>query len=173
MDRYAWLDSESLVARGDFLGFLSVLALLRESVAVSDFSGTARHVKEVYTMLPSVAALDWVLPDIDLLLQCMEDMRRGFRWFPSAVVVDWNLFRERLLNVSCGDDGATWVASAFAESSGVGPNGATQRPVPLLDQVVPLWAYVRRPEPRAGAAKSPPSKMRNRGLGGSKGSPIG
>jgi len=143
VDEYAWIDSPALSARGDFLGFLAVLALLREAVAIRDNDRAAQHARDLYAMLPSVVAIVWVLPDVDLLLQCLEDMKQGLRWMCASVAIDWQLFQKQILEGDVGPHGAPWIVSNCSTLRVAGAIKSPQRPVPLLQGVVPLQPHVR------------------------------
>lgn len=139
---YAWDDSASLVSRGDFHGFLAILALLRESVATRD-SRAGQYVRDLYTILPSVCRIPWVSQDMDLLLQCIEDMRVGVRWLPAFLItIDWGAFRDETTHPSSWEDVAPWI---------IGRTGYLDRPVPLLEDIVPLQPYVRHRNPERSA----------------------
>lgn len=135
---YAWDDSASLMQRGDFYGFLAILTLLRESVTLSR-SRAYQYARDLYAILPSVCRISWVREDTDLLLQSIEDMGRGLRWAPFFLVgIDWNAFREEILAPRPWAGVTPWIV-------GWANVMATQRPVPLLDDIAPLQPHVRSP----------------------------
>ncbi|WP_146217376.1 hypothetical protein [Dyella sp. AtDHG13] len=140
---YAWEDSASLARRGDLLGFLAILALLRTAVARSEFQRSAELAIHMYTALPSVCRLAWVRPDIDLLLQCIEDMMGvgGIRWFFTRILIDWEAFRAEVLMPTAWQGTPPWILSRDVAEG----RPASPRPVPLLEDVVPLHHWVRRP----------------------------
>lgn len=140
---YAWDDSASLVSRGDFHGFLAILALLRESVATRD-SRTSQYARDLYAILPSVCRISWVRQDTDLLLQCIEGMMVGLRWVPALLItIDWYAFRDQMIDPSPWEDVPPWI---------VGCTGYANRPVPLLEDIVPLQPYASHRNPERSAA---------------------
>jgi hypothetical protein len=142
---YSWDDSASLASRGDFPGMLAILALLRESVARADFHRIARHAQDLYAILPSVARLGWVRPDVDLLLQCIEDMMVGIRWIPARITIDWDAFRAQMSNPRLWRDVPPWIVHSTDNFAQRSSHQLTLRPVPLLADVEPLRRYVRAP----------------------------
>lgn len=142
---YTWDDSASLASRGDFPGFLAILTLLRESVACSDFHRVARYARDLYVTLPSVSRLKWVRPDIDLMLQCIEGMMIGIRWFPAHVAIDWDAFRSEMSNPKSWPDAPPWIIHITGDYTQRSSHQLLPRPVPLLDDVEPLQPYVRPP----------------------------
>jgi hypothetical protein len=141
---YEWRDSASLVMRGDFPGFLAILALLRISVINFDYYHVRRYAQDLYAILPSVCRIGWVRRDVDLLLQCIEDKMKGIRWFPAQITIDWDAFREEVIHPRPWTGTPPWI---LGFSSDVATPSQTQRPVPLLEDVVPLQRYVRGPSP--------------------------
>jgi hypothetical protein len=141
---YGWADLPSLVSRGDFLGFLAILALLRESVAIRDLDCVRRYARGIYAILPSVCRICWVRRDVDLLLQCIEDMMIGIRWFLASTTIDWGVFREQISNPRPWAGVAPWIVG---HASDLDIGSSLPRPVPLLQDAVPLQPYVRLPAP--------------------------
>ncbi len=142
---YAWTDSSSLASRGDFLGFLAILTLLRESIACADIHRVKQHAQDLYATLPAVSRLGWVRPDVDLLLQCIEDMMVGIRWVAACFPIDWDAFREQVSNPKPWQGVPPWVVGGTGDFAEGSAHRILQRPVPLLKDVEPLWRYVRRP----------------------------
>jgi hypothetical protein len=140
--KYAWDNSAALVTRGDFHGFLAILALLRESVAIGNLDCVRRYALDLYTILPSICRIAWVRRDIDLLLQCVEDMMVGIRWILARVTIDWDAFREQMSNPKPWQDVPPWIIRDIGD---FGEASSYQRPAPLLNGMEPLWQYVRCP----------------------------
>lgn len=137
----AWNDSVTLATRGDFLGLLAILVLLRQSMAHTQLKRVRKHAKCLYTALPTVSKIEWVLPDIDLLLQCIEQMH-GIYWLPAHFVIDWNVFRAQILNPKPWAGKPPWILDAGADLFGGDWHRSPARPVPLLETVEPLWPYI-------------------------------
>ncbi len=142
---YLWSASEQLASRRDFLGILAILVLLREAMARSDFGSFKIHAEQLYLALPDVIRLLWVKPDTDLLLQCIEHAIGRFRFAMFCPLVDWSLFREKILTSSnerrenfSSSDADTYASEAGASMM------IRERPVPLLPDVDPLEPYVIR-----------------------------
>lgn len=179
MTSYAWTDSASLVLRGDFLGFLAILALLRESIAIRNFGCSSGYARDLYAILPSVCRIGWVRQDVDLLLQCIEDMMVGIRWYGALTVIDWDAFRGEISNPRPWVGDPPWIVGHVADCARERP--LTKRPVPLLEDVVPLEPYVRRSGPerqRDSADRANDTSGRSRrlkiflnGLASSRGKP--
>lgn len=152
--RYAWEDSASLALRGDFPGLLAILALLREAVAGRDFARSRQFAQDLYTALPSVCGQAWVKPDVDLILQCIEEMMsgRGIRWLPCHIRIDWDVFRAQMQKPATWCGTPPWILTGHAVEGG----RATIRPVPLFEDIEPLHPWVRRPATRQGTAKRSP-----------------
>jgi hypothetical protein len=150
-------DSALLVLRGDLLGFLAILTRLRESAAISDFDHVGQYAQDLYTILPSVCRICWLRPDMDLLLQCIEDMMVGLRWVPArAIKIDWHTFREQIREPRPYRGRPPWIEQGAYEFGRV--QREQSRPVPLLEDVEPLWSYIRRPslpEPPRNSSRRP------------------
>jgi hypothetical protein len=129
--------------RGDFPGFLAILALLRVSVIDFDYDHIRRYAQDLYAILPSVCRISWVRRDVDLLLQCIEDKMKGIRWVPAQITIDWDAFREEVVHPRPWTGTPPWILGYAGDVAAPSP---TQRPVPLLEGVVPL-RYVRGPAP--------------------------
>lgn len=143
---YAWEDSTALVQRSDFHGFLAILTLLRESVASNNASAW-KYARDLYAILPSVCGISWLREDTDLLLQSIEDMGRGIRWAPVRFMeIDWSAFREEIVAPRPWVGVTPWIVDRASKMAS--ENGLSQRPVPLLDGIVPLQSYVRSPAPQ-------------------------
>ena len=157
---YEWADSASLVTRGDFHGFLAILALLRESVAIRDFGSSRSYALDLYAILPSICRIAWVHRDIDLLLQCVEEMMVGIPWIFARVTIDWDAFLEQVLNPKPWRDVPPWIVHGADDSAEASSNRRPLRPVPLLKDMEPLWRYVRPPRQREKQCSGPSRKFR-------------
>lgn len=140
-DSIAWDDSATLATRGDFLGLLAILVLLRQSMAHAELKCVRKHAKCLYAALPTVSRIEWVLPDIDLLLQCIEQMH-GIYWLPAHFEIDWKIFRAQILNPKPWVGRPPWILDADAGLFGGDWHRCPARPVPLLETVEPLWPYI-------------------------------
>lgn len=138
----AWNDSVRLATRGDFLGLLAILVLLCQSMAHSQVERVRKHAKCLYSALPSVSKIDWVLPDIDLLLQCIEQMMHGIYWLPAHFGINWKVFRAQVLNPKPWKGKPPWILGADVDLFGRDWHRCLARPVPLLKTVEPLWSYI-------------------------------
>jgi hypothetical protein len=141
-----WADAAALASRGDFPGFLAIMTLLRESAATTDCGRIEQRARALYTALPAVAKLGWVRPDVDLLLQCIEDMMVGIRWISAATLIDWDAFRAQISIPRPWQGDPPWIVRTSGGLTGGSSPRLLRRPVPLLDDVVPLWRYVRPPK---------------------------
>ena len=160
LSRFAWGDSAGLASRRDFLAFLAVLALLRQAASARSFDDVRRHATNLIEMLPEVASLGWVRPDVDLLLQCLGDLMSGPRWVSVPRSIDWGAFRRRIDPYRFGNPQSLPLINPkfLLEESGAFGSG---RPLPLLPDVTPLWTYVR-----SGKARPVPRELRPLGRGG-------
>ena len=164
--KYAWDDSAALASRGDIHGFLAILTLVRESVAIDQGKCWA-YMQDLYVILPAVCRASWVRQDADLLLQCIEDMRDAFRWYRrlSPFSIDWDAFLEEILAPRPWSDVPPWIVGFSTERSAV--NLQLRRPVPLLEGLAPL-SWVRVPKPKLevgstdGANAAAPSSIKRR-----------
>jgi len=145
----AWDDSGTLATRSDFLGLLAILVLLRQSMAHTQLSQVRNHAKYLYAALPSVARIEWVLPDIDLLLQCIEQMMHGIYWLPAHFEIDWKIFRAQVLDPKPWKESPPWILDADDDLLGGDWHRCPTRPVPLLETVEPLWPYIIGEKKRA------------------------
>ncbi len=135
----AWDDSVTLATRGDFLGLLAILVLLRQSIPHTQIHRAQRHAKCLFAALPSVTKMEWVLPDVDLLLQCIEQMMRRVCWPHADFGVDWEVFRAQVLHPQPWEWQPPWVLDVGSDLLG---GDGSARPVPLLGTVEPLWQYI-------------------------------
>lgn len=142
---YSWEDSTSLALRGDFPGLLAILALLRESVARSEFQRIGQHARDLYVALPSVSNIGWVRPDVDLLLQCVDEMMVGVRWIFARLIIDWDAFRAQMSKPSTWQGQPPWIVGASSIPADRRSLQFPSRPVPLLENVEPLWRWVHQP----------------------------
>lgn len=83
-----WDDSERLGSRGDFLGFLAILVLMREAMARNAVGDFQKHATNMYQALPAIIRLPWVLPDSDRLVWCIEQFLEEHR---ESVVLLWRI----------------------------------------------------------------------------------
>ncbi|MEY2170628.1 MULTISPECIES: hypothetical protein [unclassified Rhodanobacter] len=141
-----WTVPAETAPRGDFVKFVVILVLVREAFACADFDLLDLHVRDLYTLLPCIAQLDWVRPDVDLLLQCIEDMMARSRWGPSRVEIDWKVFRSQVENPQPWDGHPPWIVSTRGERAESRSNQLLRRPVPLFEGIEPLAEYVRPQE---------------------------
>jgi len=157
--RYAWDDSTALALRGDFPGLLAIMVLLREAVAGREFLRSRQFAEDLFTALPYVCREQWVRPDVDLLLQCIEEMMygHGIRWLLAQIRVDWGAFRAQILTPTPWCGAPAWVRTGCAAEYMQIPT----RPVPILEGIEPLQPWVHRSAVggQRKAARSP------RGLG--------
>jgi hypothetical protein len=110
----------------------------------------------LYCAVPAVARLGWVRPDVDLLLQCIEQVMAGIRLFPIRVAVKWEMLRERILAPTYEPNPRFWVRDLVtgewvnkpADLIERDPENWQARPVPFLSGVEPLEPYVIRPKPK-------------------------
>lgn len=153
-----WEDAASLVLRGDFSGLLAILALLRMSVARSELEQIGHYAQHLYAVLPSVSRFSWVRPDVDLLLQCVEDMMVGIRWLFARVMVDWEAFRAQIREPKPWEGRPPWIFDESSLSAKALPR-YLPRPLPLLEGVVPLrpWVHPSRSESVPRSAIRPAS----------------
>lgn len=145
----AWDDSVTLAIRGDFLGLLAILVLLRQSMAHTQLERVRKHAKYLYAALPSVSKVEWVLPDIDLLLQCIEQMMHGIYWLPAHLGINWKIFRAQVLEPKPWEGRPPWILDAGDDLFGGDSRRCPARPVPLLKNVEPLWPYIDDAKRRA------------------------
>lgn len=68
---YRHNDAQSLMERGDFYSVVTLLALLRMSIARSGLGSRLELLAHLYCSLVAAARLPWVLPDLELLLDCI------------------------------------------------------------------------------------------------------
>lgn len=141
-----WEDSAALAQRGDFAGFIAILALAREAFAERKFDRLCLHMTDLYTLLPSIARLEWVRPDVDLLLQCIEDMMaKDLRRLIARVEIDWQAFRSQVVAPQRWDGQPPWIVT-MSDKGGENTSGRLlRRPVPLIVGTKPLVEYVRTP----------------------------
>jgi hypothetical protein len=164
-----WDDSERLVERGDFFGMLAILALLREAAAQSRYDDIRRHTKNLYRSLPAVMRLSWVRPDVDLLLQCIEQVKT-IRFYPFRIALNWEAFRAQILAPMYEPNPRFWerdpVTQEFvnkpADLMESDPENWHERPVPLLPGVEPLEPYIIRPKAKT---ETPQPRRRSFALG--------
>lgn len=138
-----WEDSSALALRGDFFGFIAILVLVREAFACLDYDRLCQHLADLYKLLPSIARIDWVRPDVDLLIQCIESMMaKDIYWLPAHVEIDWQAFREEVAYPRPWAYDPLWIVSKRGDRPENAPNRLLRRPVPLLGGVGSLADYV-------------------------------
>lgn len=143
--KYRWDDSASLAFRRDIYGLLAILALVREAAVIN--SGRCQDcMRDLYVILPAACRISWIRQDIDLLLQCVEDMEAAFPWYRRVrnFGVDWNPFREEVLAPSPRSGIPPWIIDRAGGT--ISANPPPRRQVPLLEGIPPLLRYVRLPE---------------------------
>lgn len=142
-ESYAWKDSSALAERTDFAGFVAILTLLRETMAVVLGDDKPEdHATALYTILPAVLRLPWVQPDADLLLQCIEDVCHRFPFVSVSLDIDWEGFRRNVDHPEPWHGRSPWILVAQDRILGSNGERARQaRPVPLIEGTRPLVPY--------------------------------
>lgn len=92
----SWIDSASLVSRGDIYGFMAIVGLVRWAEAVKDGQSHIFHVGNMYRAFPAVARLPWFRKHYELLQNCVTAIHR--RVYTSVLLnrVDWDVIRRQI-----------------------------------------------------------------------------
>jgi hypothetical protein len=93
-------DTAALARRGDVWGFIAILGLVRLAEARGDAALHNEACMDMYRALPAMLKLPWLLLHVDLLKQCLHQIRERELFSTMMFDVDWDVITRQAADPS-------------------------------------------------------------------------